>query len=93
MVAITFEPLLVPFDKVPALVLKNTLAPLDGFAPPEHPGARFTERATGSVVPMRAGLIVPSSNRQACRWIPDHDPSALSLGNCAIVPSHGEVAV
>ena len=52
-VAITLEPLEVPFDKVPALVLKKMLAPLAGFVPPELPGARFTERATGKVLPCR----------------------------------------
>ena len=50
-IAITFAPLVVPFDNVPALVLNNMLAPLGGVVPPELPGARFTESATGSVVP------------------------------------------
>ena len=50
-VAITFGPLVVPFDRVPALVLNSMLAPLAGFAPPELPGARLTASATGKVVP------------------------------------------
>ena len=49
-VAITLEPLAVPFDSVPALVVKNMLAPLDGFDPPELPGARLTESGTGKTV-------------------------------------------
>ena len=49
-VAITLEPVVVPFDRVPALVLKNMLAPLAGFAPPELPDASVTASATGKVV-------------------------------------------
>jgi hypothetical protein len=52
-VAITLEPEAVPFDSVPAFALKKILAPLAGFAPPELPGARFTESGTGKVLPWR----------------------------------------
>ncbi len=54
-IAITFEPLLVPCDKVPALVLKNTLAPLEGLAPPRNSPARDSPKGplAGSYLVLR----------------------------------------
>ena len=38
--AITLAPVVVPFESVPPVVLKNTLAPV--FVPPEEPAERVT---------------------------------------------------
>jgi hypothetical protein len=47
--AITFEPLLVPFESDPPLVVKRMLAP--ELPPPELPGVNVTVKGTGSVLP------------------------------------------
>lgn len=47
--AMTFAPLLVPFDTVPAVAVNSTLAPV--FVPRDCPGFNVTVKATGSVVP------------------------------------------
>lgn len=59
-IAITLDPLVVPLDRVPALVLNNMLAPLAGFAPPELPGARLRVRDTGKVVPRAPVWLFPA---------------------------------
>ena len=45
----TFAPLLLPFDNVPAVAVNKTLAPV--FVPPDCPGFNVTVKAAGSVVP------------------------------------------
>ena len=45
----TFEPLAVPLERVPALAVNKMLAPL--AVPPDCPGDRATVSACGSALP------------------------------------------
>ena len=47
--AIIFEPLVVPFESEPALVVKRMLAP--ALPPPDVPAVNVTVKGTGSVLP------------------------------------------
>lgn len=55
--AITFEPLLVPLEREPALVVNRMLAPV--LVPPDWPGVKVTVSACGNTLPALADWLLP----------------------------------